>query len=111
MCTKVIIVKVHANTCDMKEEDLRGFLFDGLIFGFKFALHRFPPTNATDGPTAGKHASLLSRGRTKRARKSMVPTAGESSADVNTSSPQGLSVPSNENARAPTGKNEARKRG
>ena len=55
-----IIVKVHANTCDMKEEDFRGFLFDGLIFGFKFALHRFPPTNATDGPTAGKHASLPS---------------------------------------------------
>ena len=46
---------------------------------------------------AGRHASLPSarapHGRAMSVRKSMVPTTGESPEDVNTSSPQGLSVP------------------
>jgi hypothetical protein len=73
------------------------FFFDGLILGLKFVLHRFPSPMRTDGPMAGRHASLpyarAAHGRTKRVPKSMVPTTGESPEDVNTSSPQGLSVP------------------
>ena len=51
----------------------------------------------TDGPMAGRHASLpparAPRSRTESARMSLVPTTDEAPADVNTSSPLGLSVP------------------